>query len=184
MSGTPLVKRPPTIPTYKLLILWQFPWLIPQNTVLLPEQNQKHVGGKHFVLSINQLGPPARLKQLGFFTNKGESHIRGCSVNLSIWRKTNKKNYSLRSNSSSSNNIESVFTFSSYFLSNTRKGSHSFSPLLPFKERGELSMNHPLLLPRSELRLPFVKQREWWKWQRRHLPWTTADREGENEGER
>lgn len=34
------------------------------------------------MLSINQLGSPAGLKQLGFFINKGAAHIREC-VNLS-----------------------------------------------------------------------------------------------------
>lgn len=99
--------------------------------------------------------------------------------------------YSVWSNSQSFNNIESLFTLSSYFLvagsprqTPPKKGSKCFSLLLSYKERGELSMNHPVLLPCPELCLPFVKQREWWKWWRRHLPWTTADREEEKEGEK
>lgn len=63
------------------------------------------------MLSMSQLGSPASSKQLEFFINKGASHIRVC-VSLSFLKEV----YSLWSNSWSFNNIESVFTFSSYFF--------------------------------------------------------------------
>lgn len=69
--------------------------------------------------------------------------------------------------SQSLNNIESLFTLYSHFLvagsprqTPPKKGSKCFSLLLSFKERGELSMNHPVLPSCPELCLPFVKQRE------------------------
>lgn len=52
-----------------------------------------------------------------------------------------------------------------------------------FEQTGVLSMNHDLHPPCSELCLLIVKQREWWKWQRRHLPRTTALTESERRWE-
>lgn len=102
------------------------------------------------MLPINQLGSPAGLEQLGFFVNKGASHIRE-RVNLSLKRSFIHFVVAL---SQSSNDIESAFhVLPSYFLVAGSSHRHPekgkplsfFSPPLPlpFKVRGELSMNHP-----------------------------------------
>lgn len=65
------------------------------------------------MLPINQLGSPAGLEQLGFFVNKGASHIRE-RVNLSLKRSFIHFVVAL---SQSSNDIESAFhVLPSYFL--------------------------------------------------------------------
>lgn len=185
---SPLVNRPPTTLTYRS----------PSNFCLLQQehsccatvftyfqqysfasQTDTSNSRKTFVLSVNQLGSPASLAQLGFFINKGASHIKEY-IDLSFLKEGL---YILESILRAPTTLKAFPHFSSYFLSNTPKRLPLFLSLpLSFKERGELSMNHALLPPCSELCLPFVKQREWWKWQSRHLPWTTADIEGEKEG--
>lgn len=68
---------------------------------------------KTFVLSITQLGSPASLAQHGFFINKGVSHIKDYMA-LSLFFLFFFTHF--EANSQSSNNTESIFTFSSYFL--------------------------------------------------------------------
>lgn len=109
------------------------------------------------MLSVNQLGSPASLAQLGFFINKGASHIKEY-IDLSFLKEGL---YILESILRAPTTLKAFPHFSSYFLSNTPKRLPLFLSLpLSFKERGELSMNHALLPPCSELCLPFVKQRE------------------------
>ncbi len=87
MSKTPPVNRPSTTLTYRsppdFYVFFNKSTAAAPQSHLFPtiqccssNRNNKHVGGKQFVLSINQLGSPASLKQLGFFSNKGGSHIR------------------------------------------------------------------------------------------------------------
>lgn len=94
------------------------------------------------MLPINQLGSPAGLEQLGFFVNKGASHIRE-RVNLSLKRSFIHFVVAL---SQSSKDIESAFhVLPSYFLVAGSSHRHPekgkplsfFSPPSPAPFQGE-----------------------------------------------
>lgn len=141
---SPLVNRPPTTLTCRS----------PSNFCLLQQehsccatvftyfqqysfasQTDTSNSRKTFVLSVNQLGSPASLAQLGFFINKGASHIKEY-IDLSFLKEGL---YILESILRAPTTLKAFPHFSSYFLSNTPKRLPLFLSLSRSLSRREAS---------------------------------------------